>query len=174
MKNPDSSWVPSVMADYEKPLTRYAAHITGDAERAREVVQDTFLQLCRQNPAQIRTHLAQWLYTVCRNRALDVHRKERRMTGISDAQLQLQPHSGPELSAALEKEEQLSDVLKILNTLPANQQEVLRLKFQGDLSYLEISRITNLTVTNVGFLIHTGIKTIREKVRTQPAIRRVK
>jgi secreted protein with Ig-like and vWFA domain len=40
------------MADYEKPLTRYAAHITGDVERAREVVQDTFLKLCRYRTAQ--------------------------------------------------------------------------------------------------------------------------
>jgi RNA polymerase sigma-70 factor (ECF subfamily) len=174
MKTPDSSWLPSVMADYEKPLTRYAAHITGDVERAREVVQDTFLKLCRQRPAEIRNHLAQWLYTVCRNRALDVRRKERRMTAISDAQLQLQAHSGLELSAALEKEEQLTDVLKVLDTLPANQQEVLRLKFHGDLSYLEISQITSLTVSNVGFLIHTGLNTIRERVRTEPALRRVK
>ena len=174
MKTPDSSWVPSVMADYERPLTRYAAHITGDMERAREVVQDTFLKLCRQKPAEIRNHLAQWLYTVCRNRALDVQRKEKRMTAISDVQLQLQARAGPEFSAALEQEEQLADVLKILNTLPANQQEVLRLKFQGDLSYDEISQITSLTVGNVGFLLHTGLKTIRERVRTQPARRRVK
>ena len=174
MQTPDSSWAPSVMADYEKPLIRYAAHITGNIEQAREVVQDTFLKLCRQRPAQIRSHLAQWLYTVCRNRALDVLRKERRMTGINNAQLQLQTHSGPAVSSAMEKEEQLSDILNVLSTLPANQQEVLRLKFQADLSYLEISRITSLSVSNVGFLIHTGIKTIREKVRTQPAIRRVK
>jgi len=174
MKSPDSNWVPSVMADYEKPLTRYAAHITGDIEQAREVVQDTFLKLCRQKPAQIRGHLAQWLYTVCRNRALDVLRKERRMTGISNAQLQLQAHSGPEVSTTMEKEEQLADVLDILGTLPANQQEVIRLKFQADLSYLEISQVTSLSVSNVGFLIHTGIKTIREKVQMQPALRRVK
>jgi len=174
MKHPESSWVSSVMTDYEKPLTRYAVHITGDIERAREVVQDTFMKLCHQKPAQIRDHLAQWLYTVCRNRALDVRRKERRMTGLSDAQLQMQARSGPELSAALEKDAQLSDVVRILNTLPANQQEVLRLKFQSDLSYLEISRVTNLSVSNVGFLIHTGLNTIRERVRTQPAIRRVK
>ena len=96
------------------------------------------------------------------------------MTGISDAQLQLQSRSGPEVSATLEQEEQLADVLKILSTLPTNQQEVLRLKFQNDLSYLEISQVTNLTVGNVGFLIHTGLKTIRERVRTQPALRRVK
>ena len=174
MKTPDSSWVLSVMADFEKPLTRYAAHITGDVERAREVVQDTFLKLCSQNPAQIRGHLAQWLYTVCRNRALDVLRKERRMTGISDVQLELQAHSGPAVPATMEQAEQLANILKILSTLPANQQEVLRLKFQSDLSYQEISEITNLSVGNVGFLIHTGISTIRDRVRTQPALRRVK
>lgn len=96
------------------------------------------------------------------------------MTGISDAQLKLQAHSGPGAATALENEEQLSDVLNILRTLPANQQEVLRLKFQSDLSYTEISQITNLSISNVGFLIHTGLKTIRDQVRTQPAIRRVK
>ena len=96
------------------------------------------------------------------------------MTGISDARLELQTHSGPDAPSALEKEEQLEDVLKILTTLPANQQEVIRLKFQGDLSYAEISRITDLSVSNVGFLIHTGLKTIREKVEAQPALRRVK
>ena len=174
MKNPDSSWIPTVLAEYQQPLIRYAAHIIGDIERAREVVQDTFLKLLRRKPAQIRGHLAQWLYTVCRNGALDVLRKERRMTGISEAQLQLQDPSGPEVPVAMEKEEQLADVLKILNTLPANQQEVLRLKFQSDLSYTEISQITNLTVSNVGFLIHTGLKTIRERAQSQPALRRVK
>jgi hypothetical protein len=35
MKAPDSSWVTSVLAEYEQPLTRYAAHITGDIEKAR-------------------------------------------------------------------------------------------------------------------------------------------
>jgi len=174
MKIPDSSWVPSVMADYEKPLIRYAAHITGDIEQAREVVQDTFLKLCRQRPAQISSYLAQWLYTVCRNRALDVLRKERRMTGISNAHLQMQAHPGPEVSLTMEKEERLSDVLNILDTLPANQQEVIRLKFQADLSYQEISQVTNLSVSNVGFLIHAGLKTIREKAAFRPALRRVK
>jgi RNA polymerase sigma-70 factor (ECF subfamily) len=174
MKTPDSSWIPSVLAEYERQLTRYAAHITGDIERAREVVQDTFLKLCRQKPAEIRSHLRQWLFTVCRNGALDVLRKEKRMTGISDAQLELQVHSEPVVSASLEQEEQLAEILKILGTLPANQQEVIRLKFQSDMSYAEIGQITNLSVSNVGFLIHTGLKTIREKVRTRPAIRRVK
>lgn len=128
---PDASWISPILDEYEGPLVRYASHITRDPERAREVVQDTFLQLCRRGPGPIRDHLGQWLYTVCRNRALDVLRKERRMTGISAARLGARPHPGPEISAALELQERLAGILKILDTLPANQQEVLRLKFQG-------------------------------------------
>ena len=96
------------------------------------------------------------------------------MTGLSDAQLQLQTDSGPGASAAMEQQEQLTGIMAILTTLPTNQQEVLRLKFQSDMSYAEISEITTLSVSNVGFLIHTGLKTIRDRVHTQPSIRRVK
>ena len=167
MTSSDPDWIQSVLARYEQPLIRYAAHITGDIERAREVVQDTFLKLCRRKSSENDENLAPWLYTVCRNGALDVRRKEKRMTGIDEARLQDIP-TRPEFPAALEQKEQLTEVLDVLGTLPANQQEVLRLKFQGDLSYREISRIANLSVGNVGFLIYTGLKTIRETIQTRP------
>ena len=163
----DPDWIQSVLARYEQPLIRYAAHITRDIERAREVVQDTFLKLCRRKSSEQDENPAPWLYTVCRNGALDVRRKEKRMTGLDEAQLQQVPIR-PDFPAALEQSEQLAEVMSILDTLPANQQEVLRLKFQGDLSYQEISRIANLSVSNVGFLIHTGLKTIRETIQTRP------
>lgn len=66
--------------------------------------------------------------------------------------------------AVLERQESVSQVLKELATLPVNQQEVIRLKFQHGLSYREISDVTKLTVTNVGFLIHVGLKKIRERL----------
>ena len=163
----DPDWIQSVLARYEQPLIRYAAHIIRDIERAREVVQDTFLKLCRQKPPPEENRLAPWLYTVCRNAALDVRRKERKMTGIDEARLQQIP-TMPQFPARLEQNEQLAEVMQILDTLPPNQKEVLRLKFQGDLSYQEISRITDLSIGNIGFLIHTGLKTIRETLREKP------
>jgi RNA polymerase sigma factor (sigma-70 family) len=170
----DPDWIQSVLTRYEQPLIRYAAHITRDFERAREVVQDTFLKLCRRKESRSASeddeNLAPWLYTVCRNGALDVRRKEKKMTGIDEVQLQEIPVR-PQFPAALEQKEQLAEVLNILGTLPANQQEVLRLKFQGDLSYQEISRVANLSVGNVGFLIHTGLKTIREAIQARPDLK---
>ena len=39
----------------------------------------------------------------------------------------------------------------------------IQLKFQNGLSYQEISEITRLSVSNVGFLIHRGLKALREQ-----------
>jgi RNA polymerase sigma-70 factor (ECF subfamily) len=61
----------------------------------------------------------------------------------------------------MERKEKFEEVLRFLERLPENQREVIRLKFQGDLSYKEISEVTGLSVSNVGFLIHTGIKRLR-------------
>ena len=74
-----AQWIVSALARYEAPLLRYASRLLGDVDRARDVVQDTFLKLCREDPTRLDGHLAQWLFTVCRNRALDIQRKEGRV-----------------------------------------------------------------------------------------------
>jgi RNA polymerase sigma-70 factor (ECF subfamily) len=161
------SWVRMALARFEGPLLVYAARILGDAEGARDVVQETFLRLCVQQRAAIEPRLAEWLFTVCRNRALDVLRKERRMTQLSDEQAQhcLSSERGPE--EAVEHRDSAARVLDLLERLPASQREAIRLKFQNGFSYREISRISGHTVTNVGYLIHVGLKTLRDQLQNQ-------
>ena len=48
-----------------------------------------------------------------------------------------------------------------------NQREVVRLKFQAGLSYAEISRVTGHSVSNVGFLLHTALKTLRRQMQRE-------
>ena len=67
----------------------------------------------------------------------------------------------PGPGAVLEQKEEGESIFALLNELSANQREVIRLKFQNDLSYKEIAAITQLSVTNVGFLLHTGLKKLR-------------
>jgi RNA polymerase sigma-70 factor (ECF subfamily) len=160
-----SYWLRSVVARYEGPLVRYAARITGDAERARDVVQDTFLRLCEQDRAELDGRLAQWLYTVCRRRALDVRRKEHRMQATIPERLDLTSDSRNGQADAAEQQEQHQAVLALLAGLPENQQEVVRLKFQSGLSYREISGVTGLSVSNVGYLLHVALKTVRQQLQ---------
>jgi RNA polymerase sigma-70 factor (ECF subfamily) len=157
-------WILDAVRTHEAPLVRYAARILGDVERAREVVQETFLRLCSRASEDVRDHLAEWLFTVCRNRALDVKRKEKRMSTRPDDELPTRASDEPGPVQLLERREAADSVLRAIDGLSSNQQEVIRLKFQNGLSYKEISRITELSVSNVGFLIHTGLKTLRERL----------
>ena len=81
----NDEWLRSVLERHESALIRYATRMTGSTEQARDVVQETFVRLCRQKRAELDGHLTQWLYTVCRNRALTVRRKETRMTTLTEA-----------------------------------------------------------------------------------------
>lgn len=154
----------SAVSEYERPLTLYATRILGDVGRAQDVVQETFLRLFSQNPFPAQPFVAQWLYTVCRNKALDIRRKEKRMNPLSDSHIETLRSADPPPPEILESREKTSQVMKALDGLPENQQEVIRLKFQHGRSYKEISEITNLSVSNVGVLIHKGLKSIRAQV----------
>ena len=165
-----STWIVAALERYESHLVRYATWILGDIERAREVVQETFLRMCKEQQARIGDHLGQWLFTVCRNLAFDVRKKENRMSPLTDPETLPMGFDRP--GASLEQQETMSQVIRVIETLPINQREVVRLKFQCDLSYKEISQITKLSVTNVGFLLHTAIKTLRKELLAESAKRR--
>lgn len=154
----------AALARYEGPLLAYAARLTGDAERARDVVQETFLRLCAHGAGDLEGRLGEWLYTVCRHLALDVRKKERPMATASGDGVLERASAEPGPDAAAERADSASRVLRALAALPESQREVLRLKFQHGLSYREIGGVTGHSVTNVGFLIHAGLKRLRERL----------
>ncbi len=168
----DSGFVRAAVDQFERPLTLYAAKLLGNVEAARDVAQDTFLRLCAQPRAEVEPRLAEWLFTVCRNRALDVLRKESRMSRTSPELLEHRPAAGPEPPDLVEQRESAAQVTKMLELLPESQQEVIRLRFQNGFSYAEISRISGHSVSNVGYLLHHGIKTLRCRLVDAPALLR--
>lgn len=167
---PAGEWVREAVDRYEGPLTHYAVRLLlGDRERARDAVQETFARLCRVDSADARTHLAEWLFTVCRRIVIDIRRKEQRMSPLSDALAERQTSHAPSPQQAAERTETLSEVLHALSGLPDAQQECLRLKFQHGFSYNEIARVTGLSISNVGVQIHVGLKRLREELGVVPA-----
>src|SRR5947209_19961578 len=153
----------ALMKRFERPLLQYATRILGDSDRARDVVQETFVKLQNEKRQQLDDAPAKWLFTVCRNGALNICRKEKRMTYLDQELLEARESDQPAPFETLEQKEASGFLLKILGTLPPRQQEVLQLKFQNDLSYQEISEITQLSVSNVGVMIHNALKTLRQR-----------
>jgi RNA polymerase sigma-70 factor (ECF subfamily) len=152
-----------LMRRFEIPLLQFATRITGDRERARDVVQETFVKFQRNGAALPENEPAAWLFTVCRNGALNVCRKERRMMFLDEKEIAAQEDEQPMPYEQLEKKEAEGFLLRIVATLPPRQQEVLQLKFQNDLSYQQIAEITKTTTNNVGVLIHIALKTLRRR-----------
>ncbi len=153
-----------MVAAHAADLTRYAASILGDADAAKDVVQDSFIKLWQEPRATVADHVRPWLFRVCRNRALDVRRKGGRMKPLDEMQTDRTPVESPGPEAVAETRDSHAQLLRMMQGLPEHQREVVRLKFQNGLSYKEIASITELSVTNVGFLLHTALKTLRAQV----------
>ena len=89
----------------------------------------------------------------------------KRMKTITEDQAARQESRENAQTDATETQDNAQQVLKLVGALSDNQKEVIRLKFQNGLSYRQISDITDLTVSNVGYLIHTAIQKLREQLK---------
>ena len=160
----ESEWMRSMVEAHAADINRYATSILYDPDTARDVVQDVFLRLWKEPRDKVESHVRLWLFHVCRNRALEIRRKGKRMKKLEDTDLEqtLSDNLGPEHVA--ERKDSLEQILEMTQSLPENQREVVRLKFQNGMSYREIADVTEFTVSNVGFLLHTAIKTLRARV----------
>jgi len=156
------AFIEQAVEDYESALIGYARTYLHDLERARDVVQDTFIRLCQQDLEKVRENLKAWLFTVCRNRCLDVIRKDKRVEPLDEIRWQKVAGTEAAPDEQAEDDEKIATVMRFMDRLPKNQKEVILLKFQQGMNYTEIHDVTGLTQGNIGFLIHTGLKRLRE------------
>ncbi|MBL8827801.1 MAG: sigma-70 family RNA polymerase sigma factor [Planctomycetaceae bacterium] len=146
------------------PLFRYARRLLGRADLAEDAVQETFLRLWQAPQQPGEGQLATWLFRVCRNWSLDVLRKDGRMSTLApDENLASSADDDP--TAAITQHDQLSAVRRSIERLPEQQQEVLRLRFDGQLSYAQIAEVTGLSVSHVGVILHQALTTLRVKFK---------
>ena len=135
-------------------------------ELVEDAVQDTFLKLCQADRDRIDGYLKAWLFKVCRNRALEIQRKERRMSTLTTAQADNRQSSVPSPAVQADRNDQLSAVQRFMTGLPEKQQEVIHLKYQNGLSYKEISDVAEISVSNVGYLLHTALQSLRTQMQS--------
>ena len=161
----DREWILAAVRRYERPLLVYVRGFLGEAERSRDVVQDSFLQLCRQRERkrrEIEPRLAAWLFAICRNRALDILRKEKRMIAAPT----LAEETAAELDETTEVQDSARAVREQLARLPRQQSEAVKLKFEQGFSYREIGTVMGLSESHVGVLLHMAMKTLRERLKS--------
>ncbi len=154
-------WVLSVLDEHEARLTRFAARLLGDEDAARDVVQHVFLRLCDQSPDELDDRVVQWLFTVCRNRTVDVLRTRGRTTSLDNVDARASLATDQDPAVAVEREELSRRLNSLVAGLPANQREAVDLWAEG-FTYRQIGEITGHSEGNVRVLVHRALKKLRQ------------
>lgn len=144
----------------ESGLLRFAIGLTGRRAVAEDLVQETFLRL-HQVWEQVENPRG-WLYRSLRNLALNHLRDHARETELDEA---AQPAGGEIAPEMLGQMEAIGLVKMLLAEMTEADRKLIRLKYNEDLKYQEISRRTGVSVGNVGYRLHHLLKGLADTLR---------
>jgi RNA polymerase sigma factor (sigma-70 family) len=143
-------------ARYSRRLFSYLLHLVHDRGRAEDLLQDVFLTALRSDALELAPgKFGGWLFTVARNRALSVNRRESRpiLVPIEEA-----PPT-PEAEAA--KRETLALLSEAIGALSEQHRDVLILKEVAGLTYRQIAAVQNVPEGTAKSRLHHAIRSVR-------------
>lgn len=168
-------------ACFEMLLNRYKSKvfttiylIVNDRYIAEDIFQETFIKVIKTLKSEKYTEEGKylpWVVTIARNLAIDYFRRNQKMPKITNAggedifkNLQIFDDNREDQIIQNQKEAKVRELIKLL---PQEQQEVLILRHYADLSFKEISDITQVSInTALGrmrYALHNLRKIIEEK-----------
>lgn len=141
-----------LVSRWQKRLWRYACRLTGDAEGAWEVTQESWLGIVRgirrlNDPALFRP----WAYRIVTNKANDwIKQKIKRSPSELESPLEPQGHDNQQIR------ETAADLEAILVRLGERSRTVLTLYYLEELDIAEITRVLNIPAGTVKSRLHTA------------------
>ena len=139
-----------------------------DAAQAEECMQEVMATLWRKahlfDPA--RASVATWLFTIARNRRIDMIRKSRRP---EPEDLPWGPEAEPDQLDVVALQQDSARLRSALAGLPAKQRELIEMAFFGDRSHSEIAAQTGLPLGTIKSRIRLAIERLRHSMDAEVA-----
>jgi RNA polymerase sigma-70 factor, ECF subfamily len=126
----------------------------GDREFAQDLTATTFERAWKLRSRYSATiaAISTWLFGIARN-VLKEHLRKSKKTG-----------QGPESIFQIQQQQEKERLGKILRDLPEREQDLIALKYGAGLTNREIAKLTNLSESNVGSILHRTVKNIRTRL----------
>ncbi len=163
-ESPEWESLAGLFAALESPLLNHALRYTGERGLAEDVVQEAFMKLHAQFEAVSQPR--PWLYRTVHNLALNRRRDAGKTVSLDQLSEDENSAAGETADPAPLPDEQIIRLEGIglvrisLLALDARSRQLVKLKFNDELSYKEIAARLGLTTSNVGFILHHALKTI--------------
>ena len=150
----DTSSFETLIYKYKDRVYTYIFMIVKSHDLANDVLQDTFIKVMtslRKKKYEDRGSLISWIIRISHNLIIDHFRKEKRFPTVSNTDTDYDIFNNPEFSDSnvediIVKNQIENDVKKLIDTLPFEQKQVVLLRIYGDLSFKEISELTNVSI----------------------------
>lgn len=168
---------------YQNRVHRIVFPLCGfDAEEARDVVQDVFLQVFRSLPAfEGRSRFSTWLYRIAVNAAHDARRRRRRWRdfffgGRRGGEKDEAGERDDPLASAVAPEEETDPLFRIaageleravrraVGKLSRHQQTVFTLKVFQEMSLSEIAELTGMAEGTIKSHLFRATRSLREQL----------
>lgn len=151
----------SAFLPHHRLLYSVAFRFMEDAMRAEDMVQELYAKLWdkRHELGEVNSYKA-YAITVLRNLCLDDIRHNRNKENL-DNEVEVSDNSS--ISKELEFKDDVRFLRHLINKLPDQQRQVIKLKHWDERSDQEIEQITGLSAVNIRVTLSRARKTIKEQ-----------
>ena len=126
---------------YIQPIFRYLYSRIGSLPEAEDATAQTFLAALESlDRYQHKGHLAAWLFSIARRKAMDHFRTQRHQVLLENAE---KVPLETDLLQQVIQTEQIAALAKLINALSEEEHELIRLRYIAELSFSEIGRLLN-------------------------------
>lgn len=146
-------------------IYNYVYFKTGHHPTAEDITADVFVKAFEHyesyNPEKC--GIQTWLRAIAHNAVVDHFRKNSRMVANGQEILRYMP-ADDDIEAGYIDKELTSQLIALVKQLPELHQELLSLKYFLGMTNREISRVTALSETNVGTILHRVIRKLKKQM----------
>tara|TARA_R110000782_G_scaffold100114_2_gene186102 strand:- start:493 stop:1074 length:582 start_codon:yes stop_codon:yes gene_type:complete len=149
----DERAIEALINRHNSRLTGFIYSKVGDRELTEDIFQDTFMKVIRtlkKGAYNEEGKFLPWVMRIAHNLVIDHFRKHNRMPMYNSKEsyniFSLMGDDKLNAEKQLIKEQIDSDLLKMINELPEDQQEVLEMRIYKDMSFKEISDNTGVSI----------------------------
>jgi RNA polymerase sigma-70 factor, ECF subfamily len=165
----DEAALGALIGQYSPGLRFYLKKVTGHAEAADDLLQETWIDVYRKiNRLQRPDAFSAWIYRIARDKA---YRELRRIPSRHVLTDEVLADAIATEEASFTPEE-ADNVRAALDQLPVEQRDVLVLRFMEEMSYEQIAEVIECPVGTVRSRIHYAKLALRAKLELTPIRKR--
>jgi RNA polymerase sigma-70 factor (ECF subfamily) len=155
-------------------LRRYARVLSGDLDRADDLVQDTLVRAWEKRRLwQAGSDLRAWLFTIMHNVHINQYKTRRRERAENSLDADDGPVAGWEIPIRATQSDrvELAEVFLLFGRLPVEQREVLILAAVEELPYEEIAAVLAIPIGTVMSRLSRAREKLRRMVEPPSALK---